>query len=270
MPDLYYMNGDRTNAVGMNGTSFVGMNGTETVLPINSSADYSTSVVFPNGTNSVLLNGTNSVILNADEVANLNGEDIQEPLNATSADHVNFWKLGVMYGDPIALQGYDVFNGKAERQARKKRREERKAARTTEKTARRERRKERFQARQERLKSGGGFFQKLGAGLEKAGAGVAELVAKKDEVLQDLGFQPNEAVLEQRAAQMAAAEVATPGATRALEDAGVDTTGGDQTPVAEPNWWSKQDTVTKAAIIGGGLVGAYLLYNQFSKKKRRK
>jgi hypothetical protein len=269
MPDLYYMNGDSTNSVGMNGTSAVGMNGTETVLPMNAS-NYSTNCVFPNGTNSVLLNGTNSVVLNADEVANLNGDDIQEPLNAVSTDHVNFWKLGVMYGDPVALQGYEVFNGKAEREARKKRREERKTARTTEKTARRERRKERFQARQERLKSGGGFFQKLGSGLEKAGAGVAELIAKKDEVLQDLGFQPNDAVLEQRAAQMAASEANAPGSTRALEDAGVDTTGGDQTPVKEPNWWDKQDTVTKVAVVGGGVVAAYLLYKQFGKKKRRK
>ncbi len=244
------MNG--TNAVGMNGTNAVGMNGTNAV-GLNGGF-YSTADVVPglNGlTSGITLNGCNCAELSAYDV-----EPMAMALNGTQEERDAFI-LGMLYGDNAAIQAAESGNLNGWLDVLKARKRERQTGRTAERDARRARRAERFASRQARLAEGGGFFQNLGEGIKAIAPGLAEkLGGQTDESLQDLGVDANLDVLADRTFDQLKSGV------------------GPDTPTnAGGNWWTKSTPVTKAAIIGGGLLVAYFAAKQFGiigKKKKRK
>jgi hypothetical protein len=251
MNKLFLLNG--TNQVGMmNGTNAVNLNGTGDV-----------------GGNYSELNGTNAVMLNGCPCSQLNGYDIDTTgLNGTD-EEIDAFKLGVLYGDTAAVEAAETgnLNGfldvlKERKSKRRANRQENKEGRQGQRDARRSRREARFAARQERLGSGGGFFQQLGSGLKDLAPGLAaKLAGETEEKLNELGVYPDEETLMYRTGEQAAAGV---------------TPDGDGTPsnAGLMGWWSKQNTVTKAAVIGGGLLVGYFAAKQFGLigkkgKKRR-
>jgi len=243
MANLYVMNG--TNAVGgMNGTNTVGMNG----------GFYSTADVVPgmNGlTSGITLNGCNCAELNAYDV-----EPLAYGLNGTQEERDAFI-LGMLYGDNAAIQAAESGNLNGWLDVLKARKRERQTGRETERAARRSRRQERFAARQGRLAEGGGFFQNLGEGIKAIAPGLAEkLAGQTDESLMDMGVDANLDVL----------------ADRTMDQLKSGITPEDTPSNAGGNFWTKSSPVTKAAIIGGGLLVAYFAAKQFGligKKKRK-
>jgi len=243
---LYLMNG--TNAVGqMNGTNAVNLN----------------------GTNAVNLNGTNEVggnyselTLNGTPCSQLQPTDISTyGLNGTQ-EEIDAFKLGVLYGDQAAVAAYENgnLNGffdvlKERRAGRRADRQENQEGRQAGRESRRARRESRFAARQQRLASGGGFFQQAGAALQNIAPGLAaKLAGETEDQLNDMGIFPDEETLLTRSAEQASAGVRS-------SDSG-------------SGWWGSQSTATKAAIIGGGVLVAFLAAKQFGligkKSKRRK
>lgn len=240
MSKLFLLNG--TNSVGtMQGTNAVQLNGTGDV-----------------GGNYSALNGTNAVMLNGCPCYDLSPNDIDTSgLNGTQ-EEIDAFKLGVLYGDAAAVNAAETGNLNGWLDVLKERKRERMTGRETERASRRARRAERFASRQSRLATGGGFFQNLGEGIKSIAPGLAaKLAGETEEQLMDAGVYPDEMTLLKRAADDAAAG-ATPEGTPS--NAGL------------KGWWAKQNTVTKAAVIGGGLLVAYFGAKQFGligKKKRR-
>jgi hypothetical protein len=242
----YLMNG--TNAVGqMNGTNAVGLNGTGAVN-LNGTGDVGGNY------SELTLNGTPCSQLQPDQIytSGLNG----------TAEEMEAFKLGVLYGDSAAVSAYESgnLNGfldvlKERKSSRRADRQENQEGRQAGRESRRTRREERFANRQERLASGGGFFQQAGAALSTLAPGLAaKLAGETEDELNDLGVYPDETTLMSRAAQQA--------------DAGI------RSSESGSGWWSQQPTATKAAIIGGGVLVAFLAAKQFGligkKSKRRK
>jgi hypothetical protein len=243
----YLMNG--TNAVGqMNGTNAVGLNGTNNVN-LNGTADVGGNY------SELTLNGTPCSQLHPDEIM-INGYG----MNGTQ-EEIDAFKLGVLYGDSDAVSAYESgnLNGffsmlKERKDARRADRQSNQDARQGEREAKRLRREARFKARQERLAAGGGFFQQAGSALQSVAPGLAaKLAGETESDLNDLGVNPDEETLMSRVAQQAGA--------------------GVRSSESEGGWWSSQPTATKAAIIGGGVLVAYLAAKQFGligKKGKRK
>jgi hypothetical protein len=240
MSKLFLLNG--TNSVGMmQGTNAVTLNGTGDV-----------------GGNYSALNGTNAVMLNGCPCYDLNPNDIDTTgLNGT-AEEIDAFKLGVLYGDMAAVNAAETGNLNGWLDVLRERKSGRMEGRESERASRRARRAERFASRQSRLAAGGGFFQNIGEGIKAIAPGLAaKLAGETEEQLEDAGVFPDEMTLLTRAAQDAAAG-ATPEGTPS--NAGL------------KGWWAKQNTVTKAAVIGGGVLVAYFAAKQFGligKKKRR-
>jgi hypothetical protein len=245
MSKLFLLNG--TNSVGtMQGTNAVQLNGTGDV-----------------GGNYSALNGTNAVMLNGTPCSQLTPYDVETTgLNGTQ-EEIDAFKLGVLYGDAAAVNAAETgnLNGfldvlRERRSSRRADRQENQEGRQAGREARRARRETRFANRQARLGAGGGFFQQAGAALQNIAPGLAaRLAGETEEQLMDAGIYPDEETLLTRTMEEAAA-----GVTPTPSNAGL------------KGWWAKQNTVTKAAVIGGGLLVAYFGAKQFGligKKKRR-
>lgn len=244
---LYLMNG--TNAVGqMNGTNAVGLNGTNSVA-LNGTGDVGGNY------SELTLNGCPCSQLQPDAISTYGLNGTQEEMDA--------FKLGVLYGDQAAVAAYENgnLNGfldvlKERRSARRADRQENQEGRQAGREARRQRRQARFAARQERLASGGGFFQQAGAALQNIAPGLAaRLAGETEDQLNEMGIYPDEETLMLRSAEQSGA--------------------GVRTSESGSGWWGSQSTATKAAIIGGGVLVAFLAAKQFGliggkKGKRRK
>jgi len=248
MSKLFLLNG--TNQVGMNGTNAVMLQGTSDV-----------------GGNYSALNGTNAVMLNGTPCSSLNGYDIDTTgMNGTD-EEIDAFRLGVLYGDAAAVQAAETgnLNGfmdvlRERRSGRRADRQENQEGRQGQRDARRARRETRFANRQARLGEGGGFFQQAGNALSAIAPGLAaRLAGETEEQLNDMGVYPDEETLMTRSAEQAAAGV---------------TPEGTPSNAGLKGWWAKQNTVTKGAIIGGGVLVAYFAAKQFGligkkSKKRR-
>ena len=183
-----------------------------------------------NGTNAVGLNGTNSVALNGTGDVGGNYSELTLngcPCSQLQPDEISIYGLNGTQEEMDAFKLGVLYGDQAAVAA-----------------SRRSRRAERFASRQSRLASGGGFFQNLGEGIKSIAPGLAaKLAGETEDELLDMGVYPDETTLLTRSAQQAGAGVRSS-----------DTGGG---------WCASQPTATKAAIIGGGVLVAFLAAKQF-------